>query len=231
MSCPSFAFERLALKNGRIAFDVVEESGLHDEEPGVDPAFAVHGFFTEGLHFVVRTGFDHAEARGRTGEGHGDKFSVAFVKRDEFLDVHIADAIAIGAHEGFVFEQGGEAAQAAAGHGVQPSVDERDFPVENRALDGGLFPGGHVDGEIRVECVIIKEEGFHVFRLVSKSQREVRESIVGVNVHDMPDHGLPADGDHGFRNVIGVFGEAGAIAAGEDYGFHCAVLVSRLGAG
>ena len=94
-------------------------------------------------------------------------------------------------------------------------------------MNGGLLTGRHVDGEVRMQRVIVKKERFHVLGFVAQCEDEIGVFVMGINAHDVPKHGVSTDWHHRLRDIIRIFGEPGAEAAGEDDSFHkeCSVCM------
>ena len=95
-------------------------------------------------------------------------------------------------------------------------------------MDGRFFTGRHVDREIRMQRVIVKEERFHILGLVAQREEEFGVFVMRINTHDVPKHGVSTDWHHGLRDIIRIFGEPGTEAAGEDDGFHRVCSVCRV---
>ena len=87
---------------------------------------------------------------------------------------------------------------------------------------GGDGAAAQVYGEIRVADVVVVEILFDVFALVAQGQDEVLEAETGIDVHDVPEYGPPADLDHGLGFDDGLFPQPGALAAAHDDNFHTA---------
>ena len=67
---------------------------------------------------------------------------------------------------------------------------------------------------------IVGKVFFNHVALVAQADHEVVDSVMGIDLHDVPQNGLAADFDHRFRAQVRFFTDAGAKAPGEDDSFH-----------
>jgi hypothetical protein len=143
-----------------------------------------------------------------------------------FGQVGIGQAITIGHGEMFRFAEvfAGGLGNAAASHVFFAGVSQGHFPIKFHArfVDGHLV-GFEIDGAVIVMQVKIVEIVFHRPGLESKAEHEPAETVFGVNLHDMPENWMFANGHHGFRAELGLFLDACAEAAtqNEDGNVHC----------
>ena len=115
-------FQRFALPNRGVAFDIVADLRRKHEKSGIDPAAIAHRLFLETQH-AIAVGAQAAEASRRLRRGQRRQHALALVQCDDLLDVHIAHAIAIGQAKGFVvFDIGQDALDAAADLGFVAGV-------------------------------------------------------------------------------------------------------------
>jgi hypothetical protein len=56
--------------------------------------------------------------------------------------------------------------------------------------------------------------------LVTQADHEVGDAVMGIDLHDMPQDRFTADLHHRLGMKSGLLGDAGAVAAGQDYRFH-----------
>lgn len=141
---------------------------------------------------------------------------------DELVDVDVGHAVTVGDHEAVGIDVAGHALQAAALEGLLAGVAQGHAPVLDLAGMGGDGAAAQVHGEVRVADVVVVEILFDVFALVAQGQDEVLEAEAGIDVHDVPEHGPPADLDHGLGFDDGLFPQPGALAAAHDDDFHTA---------
>ena len=78
----------------------------------------------------------------------------------------------------------------------------------------------HVESDVGHVQEVVGEVLFDHIALVAQADHEVIDSIVGIDLHDVPKNRLAADFDHWLGAQVGFFTDAGAKAPGEDDGFH-----------
>ena len=87
-------------------------------------------FLGEAHDLALRVGLQNAKARDRRDGGDGRDLAVLFVKVDETGNVDVAEAVAVGQEEcvviGYIAR---DALQAAARHGFEAGVGERDGEI------------------------------------------------------------------------------------------------------
>ena len=85
---------------------------------------------------------------------------------------------------------------------MQSRVDDVDFPVRLvPVVDDGL-PVGQVDEDVVVQCIEVEEIVLDVFGLVPCCDDELVHPLRTVNVHNVPEDGLPPDLDHWFGHQM-----------------------------
>src|SRR5262249_48224047 len=148
------------------------------------------------------------EARGGTDSGHGGEFAVGAVKVDQVANVDVGDAISVGEKERFAADPVAKTLDAAAGIGVKPGIYQVHAPARLLLVVHDGFAAAKVDGEVVIQGVKVQEVVFNALALVTEGHDELGETISCVDIHEMPEHGLAADFDHGLRLDLGLFGEA-----------------------
>src|SRR5262249_14995651 len=97
-----------------------------------------------------------------------------------------------------------------------------DVPVltAGRGVDACLFGGAKADAEVGAGEVVVEEVALDDPALVAQAHDEVGEAVPGVALHDVPQDGPPADGDHRLGDVVGHVADARALSAAEDDNLH-----------
>ena len=153
--------------------------------------------------------------------GEGGEFAVGAVEGDGGGDVDVGDTVAVGHAEGLVgVEVLGDAAEASSGAGGFSGVDEGDAPGFGDGLVDGHLVVVHVEGDVGGVEEVVGEELLDDVALVSAADDEVIDAVLGVDLEDVPEDGAATDLDHGLGAEGGLFRDASAEAAGEDYCFH-----------
>ena len=209
--------------HARIVGEIGEDFAATDHEAAVDEAAFGLRLFVEAFDRVVLAQGQFAESPRRMHGGNGADFLRGLVLPDDGGDVDVADAVAVGEKKGVVIaEVFLDLADAGGGHGLLAGVGEGDGPVflamVRVKFHGGL--GAEAQrGVARVPQVIAEVVLDHL-ALVAQAEDEVLEPVVRVNLHDVPQHGPVADGDHRLGTILGFFAQPRALAAAEDDSFH-----------
>jgi len=77
-----------------------------------------------------------------------------------------------------------------------------------------------LDGQVAGERRVLDEVALDPLALVAERHVELVEPMVGVDLHDVPQHRVLADLDHRLGAQLGLFGEARAEASGQDDDLH-----------
>src|SRR5262249_743666 len=142
-------------------------------------------------------------------------------------DVDVGDAVAVREHELSITEVLPHAEQALARQAVEAGVGERDLEVV-AALLVVLDPGrAGVEREVARVGALVQEELLDDLSLVAERQHELAVTVVGVELHDVPQDRLVADVHHGLGLELGLLFEPGALAAAQDDGLHATFPSSR----
>ena len=215
------AAERFLLKDAGIVGEIVEYPRLQDHEAGVDGGAVLGGFLAEGAHRIVAADVQDAFGLIQLHGGQRSKFSMRAMEGQQFLDIHVADAVAVCEHEGLVPDVFLYALDAPAGHGVESRIHHGDAPRLRVLLaKDSLLPVGEVECDVAgIEEVIAEPFLDHVL-LVARTDDEVIKTEMRVAFHDVPENRPTTDFHHGLRAVLGFFTDAGAEAARQEYDFH-----------
>ena len=206
--------QRLAFPLGLVAGDVLEHAGLKDEEGAVDPLVRVDRLFPECGDPVAGEG-KAAEARRRMHGGQSRQPAMRAMEVAQSRQVNVGEAVAPRQHEGAI-EVGRQPLDPAAGHGLQPGVDQLDRPVRL-----GLWPHHHLhaiaDG---VGIKLLDEVLPDRIRVVPERNDEPGITVMLVVLQQVPQDRLIADAYHRLGLGARLLGEPGALAAGKDGDFH-----------
>src|SRR6185503_4052524 len=169
----------------------------------------------------VAPALDRAVAAGRPHRRDRGELAVAVMEADQFADVHIADAVAIGEAEGILAGQmRADALEAAAGLRVLAGVNERHAPGFGLLLMHDHRVVGHVEGDVRHMQEVVREILLDDVALVATADHEVVGAVRRVDLHDVPEDRAAADLDHRLRPQIALLGDPRAEPAGENDDFH-----------
>src|SRR5208337_2038150 len=178
-------------------------------------------FFQE-THDAVLISLEHTETRTGRNSGDGGQFPVTLVERDQFGDVKIGDAIAIGQKKRVVVDVLLDSFHSPAGHGGQAGVSQGDlkvlFAVYVVELDLRLAP--QADGEVVVHCLVVQEVLFDHVAAIPQAQDKLAEATMGIELHDVPEDGTTANFDHRFRPEFGLLAQAGTEPSAQHDYFH-----------
>ena len=174
------------------------------------------GFFLE-MADPISFKFEGAKAgRGADG-GEGNQPFVFLMKFQQFIQINVADAVAIGHHESLLIDYGRQSLEAAAGQGGLARIDEMDFPGITMILvdapDRAIIDR---NGKILVQTIKIKEISLDLLSLVTQGQDEFVEPILGIVLHDMPKNGPAANFHQRLGADLRLFCQARPHTAAED---------------
>ena len=142
---------------------------------------------------------------------------------DQSTDVDIAHPVAVGQHKNIVVADVAlDSADSAAGHGIDAGIGQGDLPTRFIVVVVVLnaLVGSQRDGQVIGEGFVIEKELLDDMCLVAQAQDEIRVTGAGVVLHDVPQNGSAADGQHGLGNVGRDAPDPGSLSAAEDNGFH-----------
>jgi hypothetical protein len=180
----------------RVTRDDVAHLRLADEEPAVDPRPVAARLLLEAEHPALLH-VQRAEAPRRLHGGHRRQDPLGAVALDHRTDVHVADAVAVGQAERLVADERQHALEPPPGHRRLARVDERHAPrLGGRAVDLHL-PAAHVERDVRGVQRVVGEPLLDDVSLVAETDDELLDPVGRVDLHDVPQHRLAADLDHG----------------------------------
>src|SRR5438477_4011929 len=213
--------ERLPLEVRFVAVDVVQHRRFEDEEGAVDPAFPKLRLFREADDLVAFE-IEMTKAGRRTHGRQRRQLSVGAMEGEQLVEVNGRNAVTPGEHEGLVTELRGEALDTAARLRIKPSVDKPHGPIFRPivlriAHDTAVCKE---DSDVTRKARVVDEVPFYDFALVAQCDHEVRVTVVGIVLHDVPEHRPAADLNHRLRLHHSLFRESAADAAGEDHDLH-----------
>src|SRR5579871_1286361 len=215
------AFERLALQNALVAAQVVEDLFFKDEKSRASAAFAAR-LLHKLQHAATIAGIDNAKARsGHHSRNRGD-LAVAPMEGQQRLQIHVADAIAIGQQECAIIDIFLNTLDPAAGHGRLACIHQGDAKVLLRMIvvvfNMGAAP--EADGKVAVHRLVVQEVVLNHIAAIAKAKNELLETGMGVDLHDVPENRTPSYLNHRLWPELGLFPQAGAKPAAEDNNLH-----------
>ena len=115
----------------------------------------------------------------------------ALVEADEAGDVDVGHAVAVGQAEVFVVQVSGRAFDAAAGHRVFAGVEQRHAPRFDRRVVHLHLVRRDVERDVRHVQEVVREVLLDDVAAVAEADHEVVDAGLGVDLHDVPEIGLP----------------------------------------
>lgn len=216
-------FQRGTFEDGRIIVggNVVEHFRLANEITRIDPVAVAVRLLLEGKYLVcLQIYLQGTELAAGLVGGEGQSRTGTFVGGDAVGNVQVCHAIPIGQEKTLVAHVFLNTLDTSAGLGVQAGINHCHPPVLGMIVENGRYVVGQIDGHVAVVAKIVGEVFLDDILLVTATDDEVRDAVVAVSLHDMPQDGLPADFHHWFGNQIGGLAQSGAEATGKDYCFH-----------
>src|SRR5260221_2570009 len=203
--------------------DEIEDLSRSDEEAAIDPTAVGLRFFVELTYCASLAHAQLAEAPRRMHRGEREHLSVTAVKLDRRGHVDVSHAVAVGEEERLVgAEVALDALEAAAGHRLQPGLGERHRPVlfvmVIVEVHGRL--ASELERHVARHPLVIAEVFLDHLTAVTQAEHELLEAVLRVRFHHVPEDRPVADGHHRLRAKLGLFAQARALAAAEDYHFH-----------
>ncbi len=215
---------------------------LADHIAAIDESLFELRLFGKGMDPSVLLDAQGPEAaRGMNG-GQSTYLAGSPVRNDAGVDIDRRETVAVGQQKWLpVRNVALNRLDPVGGHRVFAGVGKRDVPV--------LFIVPVVAGDVRLAAQIqrdvtgvpkvVPEIIFDHIALVAEAQHKVPVAVVGVGLHDVPQDGPVADGDHRFGTIFRLFTETGALSSAENDDFHnscetsgasrCHVFQSSLG--
>ncbi len=108
--------------------------------------------------------------------------------------------------------------QALADVRAHPGVDEGDPPVlDVRVEQLEVAAAARQDEVVGDPFLVVEEVVLDDVALVAEAEDEVRVPVVGVVLHEVPQHRAGADRDHRLRDLVGVVAHPQPLAAAEQH--------------
>src|SRR6476659_4378559 len=104
LACRRQLLERVYLETAFIVLEVIENLRLTDHEPAVDPALSNLRFFCEVNHHAVSVKDQTTKASRRSDGRYGCNPPVRAMKFKQFVQIHVAHAVAVCDHESLVLK-------------------------------------------------------------------------------------------------------------------------------
>jgi hypothetical protein len=79
-------------------------------------------------------------------------------------------------------------------------------------------------GKIVVHCLVVQEIFLDHIAAVTKAEHKIGETIVRVQLHDMPQDRTTADFHHGLGPILGFFAQASPEPSAQHHDFHETLL-------
>src|SRR4029079_16399189 len=213
-------FQRFAFPDGEVAGNQVDGPGTDDKKAAVDPAAISQRFLGEPRHGGILQ-LETTEASGRTDSGHRRKLAMRMMKIDELPDVDISNAIAIGKTERVVIPYVRRPPlDSSARFGLGAGIDQR-HPPRLRSLGMKIdLVVLEIDRDVGGVQEILREILLDQIPFVSKANHELIDAVRRLDLHDVPEHGMPADFHHRLWPHDCLFAQTATEAAGEDHHLH-----------
>ena len=200
--------------------DVVEEALVHDEEPAVDaePYLRDVGDRADAavrlsLDDVARVVGPDAQERGRPTAGRREV--------DHLVERRVGEPVGVVGEEPLVTVE-------VVAHGHQPlpharlvpRVDERDPPIVDVGLEQLHVTPPRQHEVVGDRLVVVHEVTFDMVGAVAEAEDEVLVAVVGVVLHQVPEHRPVPDTDHRLGQRPGMLPDAHALSSAEQNDFH-----------
>ena len=212
---------RLLLPNRVIAFDEVEDTRLEDEKPSVDEVAVRSGLLPETFDArLIRGNIERSKATRLSNSCNGSQRGLLAVKLNERGNVEIADAVAIGQAESFVAYVLANTLDASTRHGVQTGIDKGDTPRLGGCMMYLNRIVAQVDREIGVPLEVFQEVFLQEMAFVAAANDKIIQSMMRVELHDVPDDRKSSDLDKRLRNRGCLFADTGSVTACKYNNFH-----------
>ena len=168
-----------------------------------------------------------AETTWRLNGGDGSQASLGSVEFDQCSDIHVGDAVAVGAAEVLVGDILGDALETTAGLGVEAGVDESDPPWLSHGLVDFHPVLTKVEGDVRRVEEIVGEELLDDISPVATADHEFSDAVCRIRPTDVPEQGTPTNLDHGLWSYDRLLGQSGASATGQYDRLHVGLLTGK----
>ena len=178
----------LLLEHAVVAVQVVEYRRLQHHVARVDRGAVCGLLLPEGADGIVLADVQYALLLGLVHRGEGGDPAVGAVEIQQFTDVHVAHAVAVGEHEGLVPDVFLHPLDAPAGHGMEAGVDHGDAPglTALRQHSELLFAAGKIELHIALAEKVVCEPLLDDVLFIPGADDEIVEAVMAVFLHDMP---------------------------------------------
>jgi hypothetical protein len=142
---------------------------------------------------------------------------------DAFVDVDVGYAISVGQEKSLAwFDVFLDRLDPIPGQSFVARVGECDTPIFFfvTIMKPDVRGAPELQGRVARIPEIVAEIFADHFRFVTETQNEILVAEMGINFHDMPEDGLPADRHHGLRPKFGLFPKSRAFTTAENNNFH-----------
>ena len=218
----SNALKRGALEHLLIPLsDVGEHLRLKDHIARIDRRGILHRLLTEGTHGIIHLDREDPFLLLLHHSRQRSDLPMRAMKLNQLCDIDIADAVAVGHHEGLIADVFPDPPNTRAGHRMEAGIHDRNPPrLRMLIVNDGAAALRKVKCDIRrVEEVVGKPLLDHVL-LITCTDDELIETIVAVFLHDVPENRHAPDLDHRLRAQLGLLRNARPPSPGEQYHFH-----------
>ena len=118
------------------------------------------------------------------------------METDKRIDVNVGQTITIRNHERLIPNQILEPAQTSAGQSVEPGVYQSYLPIRSGRVRDRARSVAQVDENIAVVNQEIAEILFDDLAFVPTRNQKITVTMLCIDIHNMPQHGLAADFNH-----------------------------------
>src|SRR6266700_6849162 len=174
-------FQRLPLKDAIVAFQVVEDLSIKNEEARTGPALELR-LLNELAHAPFLVKLEHPITRERMNCGDGGHALVSAMKVDDGANVEVSQAIPIGHEKGVISYVLFDSLEAPARHGLGTGFGKCDLEVllAVRVVVGDLVLTTEADGEVIVHRFIVEEVLLDHLAAVAEAEHKVTETVMRV---------------------------------------------------
>jgi hypothetical protein len=151
---------------------------------------------------------------------HGARAAAGLMPVQQRVQIDITDAVTVGQHERRrATEVGGGPADPRTGAAEQSGLREGDLPLLLTVVvvEVLTMTVAHVQGEVGHLGLVVEEVALDQIALVAQAEDEAAVAVAAVQLHDVPEDGLPADVDERLRELLARLSEPRAHASAEDH--------------
>src|ERR1035437_5270187 len=218
--------QRFLLEDALITAEIIEHAAIENEKTCAGAAAGPCLFLKVG-HATYGVCLDDSEAGTRSDGRDRGQLPVTLVELQQFSDVHVADAVAIGQHEEIFTNILLNPLHPSARHRVLPGIDERNlkvlFAMDVFVLNLGV--PAEADGEIVVHRLVVQEIVLNHVAAVSEAEHKISKTIVCIQLHDVPQDRTPADFYQGLGPIFSFLAQARTEPSAQHHYFHAILLV------